>query len=405
MFRKRVIALALGLAAVGSLAVPALAVQEVECDSVYCFGTGDFSTSEADALTGICITDLPDSGTGTVMLGARVLQEGDILTAGQVEQMVFYPLRTEKDVQAVLSYLPIYENRVERTATMTLSVLGKEDKAPVAENDTLETYKNRPNEGKHKARDPEGQTLTFTLVRKPRRGSVELREDGTFVYTPKKNKVGVDSFTFTATDPAGKVSREATVTVQILKPSQSAQYSDTVGMDCRFEAEWLRNTGIFTGENIGSESCFHPEKPVSRGEFIALTVKALDIPLDNFDYTAIPAQLPNWLKPYLAAAIRSGLVEGWPDLETFEETVTGAEAAVMLQNALELEVSRQTLEQSIQQEAQVPVWAAVSLTAMSHNGIELSAEEPLTRADVACALYRAKYLADFAPGMAVFNAE
>ena len=67
------------------------------------------------------------------------------------------------------------------------------------------------------------------------------RPDGSFIYTPKKNKVGVDSFTYTATDASGKVSREATVTIQILKPTDARQYTDTVGLDCRFEAEWLKN--------------------------------------------------------------------------------------------------------------------------------------------------------------------
>lgn len=75
-----------------------------------------------------------------------------------------------------------------------------------------------------------------------------LDGQGGFTYTPKKNKVGVDSFTYTATDPAGNVSREATVTIQILK--SSAEYTDTETASYRFEAEWLRNTGIFQGESL-----------------------------------------------------------------------------------------------------------------------------------------------------------
>ena len=80
-----------------------------------------------------------------------------------------------------------------------------------------------------------------------------IREDGSFLYTPKKNKVGTDSFTYTATDPAGKVSREATVTIQILKPTDNKQYADTTGTTCRFTAEWLRNTGLFVGEQIDGQ--------------------------------------------------------------------------------------------------------------------------------------------------------
>lgn len=94
---------------------------------------------------------------------------------------------------------------------------------------------------------------------------MELKPNGNFTYTPKKNKVGIDSFTFTATDSTGKVSREATVTVSILKPTDTRQYSDTLGRDCRFQAEWMKNTGIFVGENVGGSACFLPDQVVSPG--------------------------------------------------------------------------------------------------------------------------------------------
>lgn len=373
------------------LAAPVLAA-EVDCDATYCFTAQDFSGEEQ--LQGICITGLPDSTTGTVMLGSRVLRPGDILTTQQVEQMTFNPLRTQQDAQAQLTYLPIYDRRVETAAVMTLSIRGKEDKVPVAQDSALETYKNLSNDGKLLASDPEEQQLTYTLVRQPRRGQVELRQDGTFTYTPKKNKVGVDSFTFTATDPAGNVSREATVTVQILKPTDDKQYRDTLGQDCRFAAEWLRNTGLFAGESVGGEACFYPEKTVSRGEFLTMLVELLDIPVDR---TAADS---DWLQPYLDAAIRSGLVTGWQQ-ESFQmnEAITGAEAAVALQNALDLPVGHEKAA-SLEE---VPVWAATSLAVMAENGLQLHGDGTLTRADAAQILYRASRLSVGAPGMMVFN--
>ena len=372
---------------------------EVDCDSTYCFTAEDFS--ETGELTGICITGLPDSSAGTVLLGNRVLRSGDILTAEQVGQMTFAPLRTEEDAAASVTYLPIYENRVAPSATMTISIKGKTDQPPVAEDLALETYKNLPNDGILKASDPEGEALTYTVIRQPKRGEVTVREDGSFTYTPKKNKVGVDSFTYTATDTAGKVSREATVTVQILKPTDSRQYADTAGTDCRFEAEWLKNTGLFTGETVSGESCFCPEKTVSRGDFLAMAVKVLDIPLEEEDLSAISADVPLWLKPYVGAALRSGLLEGWPETQTgsFEadQPITGAEAAVMLQNALDL-----TRQNALPEQDQIPVWAADSLAVMAENGIALAYDQPLTRGQTAKVLYQVSALALTAPGTAVF---
>lgn len=380
MFRKTLAAiLAAVLCIGGAVAVHAV---EVESGSTYCFSPGDFDAEET--ITGICLTDLPQSGS--ITLGSRILQPGDILTADQVALMTFAPVRTEVDAAAEVGYLPIYADRVAEEARMTISIRGKEDQAPVAEDFALETYKNLPNTAKLKVSDPEGQAMTFTVIRQPKRGTVAISEDGSFTYTPKKNKVGVDSFVYTATDPAGKVSREATVTITILKPTDSAQYRDTIGKDCRFAAEWMKHTGIFVGETLAGDPCFSPEKEVTRGEFVTMLVKALDIPAEEeLELTGYTDEVPDWLKPYLMAAMRSGLTAGLPEQQTFgaDTPITGAEAAVMLQNALDLPVDVMADEES-----PIPVWAQTAMAAMETGGIMLDAEAALTRADAAQILYQ-----------------
>lgn len=402
MLYKRIawgfVAAACGLTLLGG----AVSAAEVESGAVYCFQTEDFSQEEN--LVGICITDLPDVAAGTVMLGGRVLRPGDILTAEQLERMTFSPLDTHQDAQAVMSYLPIYENRVEKSATVTVSIRGKEDKAPVAVDSSLETYKNLPNTGALKANDPEGKALTYTVTRQPKRGTLTVAEDGSFVYTPKKNKVGVDSFTYTATDPAGNVSREATVTVTVLKPGDAAQYADTLGSDCRFEAEWMKNTGLFVGEQLGGQLCFQEEKPVSQEEFLVMMVKALGIPLEETaNYTGYPEDVPQWLRPYLAAALRSGLTAGLPEEQTqtigTDTAITGGSAAVMLQNALDLAV----LTVVDEGQAQVPRWAAVAVTALQDNGVSVQADQVLTRGSAAKLLYQISLIAEEAPGLVMYR--
>ena len=379
------------------LAMPAMAVQ-VDSDAVYCFAEEDFS---GEPLAGICITGLPEPETGTVMLGTRVIRPGDILTADQLAQMRFLPLRSEEDRQAVVSYLPIYEDRVEAVTTVAVEVIGKSDEAPVAEDSAMETYRNLPNEAMLKVRDPEGQPMTFTVTRTPKRGDVVIREDGSFIYTPKKNKVGIDSFTYTATDPAGNVSREAPVTVQIIKPSEAKQYTDTCGKSCRFAAEWMKNTGIFVGESFNGNGCFRPEKQVSRGDFLTMLVGALEIPVDeNAVNTGFADECADWLKPYLAAAMRAGLTVGWPRGDDFgaEEPITGAEAAVMLQNALDLTAG------TVSEDEAVPVWAREAVSALESHGIELDAQRELTRGEAAQIMYRIHKMKGEAPGMRAIRA-
>ena len=330
---KRIFAMI--LAAMTLLTIPVQAA-ETDADQVYCFSAEDFTAEEA--LRGICITALPAGHTGTVLLGSRVVQPGDILTAEQVARLTFHPVRSEQDATAQLTYLPIYDGRVAPSATMTLSIRGKEDKAPVAQDFTLETYKNLPAQSALKVSDPEGESLTYTVTREPRRGTLEVHADGTFTYTPKRNKVGVDSFTYTAADPAGKVSREATVTIQILKSTDDARYSDTA----QFEAEWLRQAGVFQGEKFGNQLCFQPDKAVSNGEFIAMVTKLFSSAAgaqhlnEALLSDTLNENVPQWLQPYYAAALRSGFLTDFPT-DDWSSPITQQDATTFLQNALEEE--------------------------------------------------------------------
>ena len=366
MYHKRTLALVL---AVSLLALPAAAA-EVDCDGVYCFGSADFSTEE---LAGICITGLPERSLGTVCLGDRVIRPGDVLPGSQLAQLTFCPVRSEEDASVTILYLPVFSDHVGAEASLTISIRGKENQPPAAEDFAAETYKNLPIEGKLKIKDPEGENMTFTVVRSPKRGQLEIREDGSFTYTPKKNKVGIDSFVYTATDESGKVSREATVTITIVKPTDSTQYTDTVGRDCRFAAEWMKNTGIFVGEKLDGNACFQPDKPLSRGEFLTMLVRALDIPTEKTDMT-FDEDVPAWLRPYLAAAMRAGITAGTTQGD-YDAPITGAEAAAMIQNALGMD--------------------AVAVFSLG--------EENLTRSDGALVLYHAAQLAPDAPGMAVIR--
>ena len=382
MFRKRIALLLTALLLV-SLPMMAAAAQPEE------IGFDPETFSGEKTISGICITALEGELAGRLRLEERVLRPGDILTAEQVGRMLFTPGTGEADRTARLCYLPIYADGVGGEAVMTLSIRGREDKAPVAEDSALETYKNLSLEGRVKAEDPEGQPMTYTVTRQPKRGSVELRADGSFLYTPKRNKVGVDSFCFTATDPAGKVSREATVTVTILKASEARPYADTEGRDCRFAAEWMRNTGIFVGQQVDGNACFLPDREVTRGEFLAMTVKALELmEQETGSFTGFAGEVPQWLQPYAAAAVRAGLTAGLPDWESLDadRPITGAEAAVILQNALDMPGAAETAGED------VPAWAAYAVSALEGSGMAVTVDAPLIREEAALLLHQASRL-------------
>lgn len=380
---KHILRPAFGLLLAAGLTLSASAA-EIDSQDVYCFGAEQFSPGETE-LAGICLTQLPEKSQGLLMLGERLLRPGDVLTAQQVGEMTFVSGSVQQDSTATISYLPVFANGLAGEATMTLSIRGRENKAPIAEDCAFETYKNLEVTGTLKVRDPEGQEMQFSLTRPPKRGTIEISPDGRFTYTPKKNKVGVDSFTFTATDPAGKTSREATVTVSILKPTDAGQYTDTAGKSCRFSAEWMKNTGIFVGENIGGSPCFSPERQVTRGEFVTMLVKALNLPTDEAVTKTGYPDVPQWLRPYLAAAIRSGLTARLEAADSFgpDQPVSAEEAAAMLCSALGLQCQQQPALSAQEEEA-----AATYQEIAAQNGF-LFPSAALTRADAAELLYQA----------------
>ena len=335
----------------------------------FCFSRADFG----EALTGICVTAVPPQGA--ILLGDRVIRSGDVLAVSQLSGLTFAPVQSEEDEAVSMRYLPIRSSGVEAEAELVISIKGRRNEPPAAEGSRVETYKNLPIEGLLSASDPEADAMTFTLTRSPKRGEVILRDDGSFLYTPKKNKVGTDSFAFTATDGAGQTSPEATVTIEILKPADDRQYADTASADCRFEAEWLRNSGLFTGESVNGQFCFSPDETVSRGQFLAMLMQVLELPVDrNATVTGFTDDAPQWLKPYLAAALRSGIISGYPADSGVEfqanQPVSADEAALMVSRALDF---------------------AVPAAAMDDSALPLGLD-PLTRAGAAKTLYQVSLL-------------
>ena len=82
-----------------------------------------------------------------------------------------------------------------------------------------------------------------------------------------------------------------------------------------------------------------------------------------------------------------------------DEPITGAEAAVMLQNALDLSAAEAAASEEV-----VPAWAADALLTLASHGIELNADTVLTRGDAAEIIYQVAKLKYTAPGLLAIRA-
>ena len=244
----------------------------VDPTASFCFSSDDFTVSQTD--DGVFITAVPSKNIATVRYGERILKAGDALTAEALD-MLTLETSCVTPQYASIEYCTVADGKVTGTNTLRMSIKPKSNEPPTAQDGHFETYKNICNDGILKAIDPEGGALTYTLVDAPKRGTVELHDDGTFTYVPKENKVGKDSFTFTVTDDAGNTSAPAKVTVDIMRTTSKPTYADMTDNNTSFEAHWLKENGIFCGSVIGGQLCFCPDAEVTRGEFLVMTMKLL----------------------------------------------------------------------------------------------------------------------------------
>ena len=350
--------------------------------------------SENEAFEGVYVASVPSQLDAEVSLGARTLRAGDVLDRSMLSQLLVLPAEN-RDASCELVYCPIEGGEVQPSRALELSILTGKNEAPVCRDVKFETYKNIANTGVLSASDPEGDTLTYQLVKEPKRGTVDIAPDGSFTYTPAQNKVGKDVFTYTATDSAGNVSNVANVTVKIVKPTDKAMYQDLAGDTLAYTAMWLKDRGVYTGKRIAGNLCFEPEGTLTRGEFLVMAMKLLGAEPESARLTsgfADESKTPAWMRPYIVSAFKSGMVSGVtsPDGRVFRPSsnLTRAEAAVMLQNILDLPQSQEAAVFS--EDCAVPVWAQASVSALESAGISIpvtTSAENLTRREAAELLY------------------
>ena len=292
--------------------IPTSAAEPVDC----------FSEMVQEDLVGICVTET--AGTDCrVFCGNRTICAGDILTVEQAEQMQV-TTTSATDTVAEFSFLPVFSDRIGAVETLYFQLRGTEDQIPVAQDSEIETYKNIEISGTLDCRDPEGGELIYTIVRKPKRGMVTWNEDGTFTYTPKKEQVGADYFTYVAEDTAGNQSAETKVSITIMKCSSNDVFADMVGDPQAFVATFLRKNEIYSGVEIGDTRCFCPEQTVSYEEFLMMLMKLTGLEREQTTET-------DWFAPWQTAALRAG----W----TTERAVDGfdkTDAAVLTAGILDL---------------------------------------------------------------------
>lgn len=266
------------------------------------------------------------------------------------------------------------------------------ENAPTARALELRTYRGIPYQGTLEGSDPRGLDLTFAVVQQPKKGTVEL-DGANFVYTPRDNASGADSFTYAVTNSDGAVSLPAAVTITIEKTKSGVTYADT-DPAAATAAQCLAEEGIFTGKKIGEKWYFEPERTVSRGEFLAMVMETAETEVTAVTMTGFADDeiIPTWAKSYAAAGVAAGIVQGKPTeggaVFSCDDAISYSEAATVLNRVLDL--GDVELEVWYADREAVPSWAAQAVGNMEALNVlrvgsfgSETLETPVTRADAA----------------------
>lgn len=343
--------------------------------SIVTFSSSDFtSRTQNGALSGVIISELPENGE--LRLAGSPVSKGKTVTVDELASLSFVP-NVEESVHTSFSFIPVFRDTGAALEPITVSInlTERDNSAPVAKDISCETYQDVAVVVKLSAFDAEEDPCTYKLSLAPKKGAASI-EGNTLTYTPSGSKTGSDQMTFIAVDSFGSPSEEATVSVEIRKrPSASdVFYTDMAKSTAHYAAIKLSEAGVLRGETIGASTFLYPEKAVTRAEFTALATAAFEIPAlttasgtgmgDNDD-------IPTWVKPYVASAVSTGVISGslvdGNRVFRANDTITRAEAAAVINRALELRDETRALD--VADLEAIPSWAESAIKNTTVNGI------------------------------------
>ncbi|MBI5333896.1 MAG: tandem-95 repeat protein, partial [Burkholderiales bacterium] len=209
-------------------------------DNGYTLTSADFAFTDVDAgasLQGVRIDTLP--GAGTLLLDGVAIAAGTVISAADIAagKLVFQPADNANGSPYGSFTFSVQDNAGAFDAapnTFTLSVTPANDAptvtdpaADAAGNYAVTTAEDTPLDGRVIASDLDGDSLTYAKGSDPAHGTLTVRPDGTWTYTPAADYNGADSFTVTASDGQGGTVA-STITVGVTPVNDRPDSADVV---------------------------------------------------------------------------------------------------------------------------------------------------------------------------------
>ncbi|MBE6707245.1 MAG: hypothetical protein E7577_06350 [Ruminococcaceae bacterium] len=364
------------------------------------FEAEDFARAlNLSSISSITITEAPPISDGELRVGNTVLNSGQTVSAASISLMTYVPASSVTKSSFRFSVEGSgYDVPCELYMLSSINYAPTLSEVPKSYLE-VSTHRNITLYGTLPCHDPEGDATVVEIVSYPQSGYITLTDkaNGEYTYTPNAGYSGKDSFTYVARDVYGNYSAARTVSLTVSKPTVNASFDDMKNSPAYNAALTMLEEGVMSGTQVGSDTYFYPDGTVTRGEFVAMTLRAIDIN-DVADKTstvfADDSSIPSHMKGYIATAYELGYVKGI-DTENgrcFEASraITKAEAAVILGNILNVEIP--TVLPTFKDASDIPAWAAPSVYSLNSIGVmsatdgNIAPTASLTRADAAILL-------------------
>lgn len=343
------------------------------------FSAEDFERAlNIASVRSITLTSLPPVTDGQLRVGSTVLTGEETLSAASLSLLTYHPSGSA----VCSSSFKFKADGLPYEMTCRLYSLEEQNYAPtlaLAPESALEvsTYTDVTCFGQINCYDPDGDETVIEIVRYPEKGILIMDDAtlGAYRYVPYDNASGSDSFVCVAIDRYGNYSAAREVEIEIKRSSLSERYVDLVDSPHENSALVMTEKQIMNGTQVGSSLYFYPDREVSRAEFTVMAMSAIGVrePAEvSSTVFADDAEIPERMKPYVAAAYELGYISGSPDERgrlCFDpsRSITRAEAAVMLSDMLG--AATPTVQMTVADGDEIPAWAESSVYAMLELGV------------------------------------
>ncbi len=332
------------------------------------------------SVTYVTIKELPSPEDGTLFVGSVGAGKGQVIAADSLHLMSFAAANDEKPSEATVK---LGINGSDYAITCRLCLVDRLNFTPTvalvpAVTLSIETYRDLPLAGTVSAYDPEGDEMTYEIVRYAAHGRITLtdRHTGAYTYTPDAGYIGTDRFEYVVRDALGNYSTSQTVSITVNERPANLTYADLTAADNPAAILTLSQKGLMNGTRLGNSVYFKPTEAVSRLEFLVTALEACGVTAETVSGLGDPSvadvdSIPVAMRPYVSYALQKNYigtrsVAGQPHFAP-NDPITRAEAAVILSNIIGY-AKEDTVTAFADADA-LPTWSTPALTSLSALGI------------------------------------